>query len=59
MEGEPAFLKYWLQQPATQRSTDALQAEEGLAQVGADWGGLVFYWWGGEGGGDARDWHCS
>ena len=31
--GEPAFLKYWLQSPATLRSAAALDAEEGFSQV--------------------------
>ncbi|KAL4855087.1 SART-1 family protein DOT2 [Chlorella vulgaris] len=30
--GEPAFLKYWLQAPATLRSTAALDAEQGFSQ---------------------------
>ena len=31
--GEPAFLKYWLEQPATLRSAAALEQEEGFSQV--------------------------
>lgn len=30
--GEPAFLKYWIQAPATLRSSAALDQEEGFSQ---------------------------
>jgi hypothetical protein len=36
--GEPAFLKYWLQDPAASRGSMALDQEEGFSQVG--WAGL-------------------
>ena len=47
--GEPAFLKYWLEQPATLRSAAALEQEEGFSQVGwallpGDGGGSVSWW---------------
>lgn len=62
--GEPAFIKYWLDGPATLRSSAALEAEEGFSQVGGratvdGWmGGLLWSGPGSWGANRAAGYHC-